>query len=238
MGGGDRRVEELARRLRTAIPDPRCELDFESPWQLLIATILSAQNTDRMVNRVTPELFRRWPDPEALAAAAPAEVEQVIKPTGFFRSKTKAILGTARAIAAEHHGQVPQDMAAMLALPGVARKTANVVLGIALGRNDGIAVDTHVGRVARRLQLAAEEDAEAVERALCALVPRRAWTAVGHRLLLHGRYVCRSKAPLCDACPLNELCPSAEVPPHGTWTVRARAERARVEARGGPPAAR
>jgi endonuclease-3 len=147
-------------------------------------------------------------------------------------------LGTARAIAAEHHGQVPQDMAAMLALPGVARKTANVVLGIALGRNDGIAVDTHVGRVARRLQLAAEEDAEAVERALCALVPRRAWTAVGHRLLLHGRYVCRSKAPLCDACPLNELCPSAEVPPHGTWTVRARAERARVEARGGPPAAR
>jgi endonuclease-3 len=226
-------VRALARRLRTAIPQPRCELDFASPWQLLIATILSAQSTDKNVNRVTPELFRRFPTPAALADADAAEVEQVVKSTGFFRQKTRAIQAASRMIAAEHGGEVPRDIAALVELPGVARKTANVVLGTALGVPAGIVVDTHVGRVARRLHLTAEKDPEKVERDLCALFSKRTWTDVGHRLLLHGRYVCLARTPQCDRCPLFELCPSRETDDAGgRWTQRARAEQELVESRG------
>lgn len=226
------RVREVLRRLRTAIPAPRCELDHADPWQLLVATILSAQSTDRTVNSVTPDLFARWPTPADLAAAPRAEVEQAVHRTGFFRNKAKAIQGASAAIAALHGGQVPQDMAALLELPGVARKTANVVLGTAYGIATGIVVDTHVTRVAQKLGLTDATDPVRIETQLCELVPRRSWVDTGHRLLLHGRYVCLAKGPRCLDCPLNELCPSRQADPQGSWNERARWERERVAARG------
>jgi endonuclease-3 len=223
---------KVLERLAAAIPEPRCELDHQSPWQLLVATILSAQSTDRIVNTVTPELFRRWPTPADLAAAPRAEVEQVVHRTGFFRNKSKAIQGAAAAIAAEHGGEVPRELEAMLTLPGVARKTANVVLGTAYGVASGIVVDTHVGRVARRLGLTEYDDPKKVETDLCALVPQSQWVDTGHRLLLHGRYVCVAQNPRCPDCPLNELCPSRSGAPGGSWQERAQKERSRVESRG------
>ena len=214
-------VAALLERLAVAIPAPRCELDHDSPWTLLIATILSAQSTDRTVNTVTPELFRRWPTPAALAAAERAEVEQVVHRTGFFRNKAKAIQGCSQAIATEHGGEVPPDMAALCALPGVARKTANVVLGIAFGIAAGVVVDTHVTRVAQRLGLSASDDPERIEQDLCAALPRERWIDGSHRLLLHGRYVCTARAPRCGQCALNELCAARTQPPAGTWRDRA-----------------
>ncbi|MEW6273099.1 MAG: endonuclease III [Thermodesulfobacteriota bacterium] len=225
---------EILARLKVAIPEPRCELDHEDPWQLLVATILSAQSTDRTVNAVTPELFRRWPAAEALASAPPGQVEKVVHRTGFFRSKTKAIQAASRMIAEELGGEVPRTMEEMLRLPGVARKTANVVLGTAYGVAEGVVVDTHAMRVAQRLALTSHEEPARIEEDLRAAFARREWIALGHRLVLHGRYVCLSRAPRCDACPLNELCPSAQLPPHDTWRERARHERATVESRGAP----
>lgn len=223
------RVHVIRRRLAQAIPHPQCELDHEGPWQLLIATILSAQSTDRTVNKVTPELFRRWPGPAALGAADREDVETVVKSTGFFRNKAKAIQETSRVIAAEHEGEVPRDMDAMCRLPGVARKTANVVLGTAYGLATGIVVDTHVSRVAQRLALTDEQDPVKIERDLCAQFAKRTWVDTGHRLLLHGRYVCLARAPQCRSCPLNEVCDAREHEPTGSWTARARAERRLVE---------
>lgn len=197
-------------RLSTSIPDPRVELDFEDAWQLLVATILAAQSTDKMINTVTPTLFRRWATPAALGAADQAEVEEVVHSTGFFRNKAKAIIAASRKLADDFGGVVPEDIDALVTLPGVARKTANVVLGSALGIPSGMVVDTHVTRVAARLGLTKEKDALKIERELCALFPRAGWIAASHRLVLHGRYVCNAKTPACAACVLADICPSVK----------------------------
>jgi endonuclease-3 len=228
----DERVRELRRRLARAIPRPQCELHHDDPWQLLVATILSAQSTDRMVNHVTPELFRLHPGPEALATAPRGEIERLVKSTGFFRNKARSIQEASRLIVERHGGAVPADMSALLELPGVARKTANVVLGTAFGVASGIVVDTHAARVAQRLGLSAERDPEKIERDLCALFPRSSWVDTSHRLVLHGRYVCNARAPQCSRCPLNELCPEREAEPVGSRASRERSEARLVESRG------
>lgn len=221
------RAEELGGRLAAAIPNPHVELRFENAWQLLIATILAAQSTDRMVNTVMPNLLARWPDPKALAAASQEDVEEVVKSTGFFRNKAKAIRETSAVVVSRFGGEVPRTMAELLELPGVARKTANVVLTAAHGVVEGIVVDVHGTRVSQRLGLSQEKLAERIEAALCALYPREQWVVVGHRFTLHGRYVCTARAPRCEECPLNELCPSREAPPKDGW--EARAERIALE---------
>jgi endonuclease III len=225
------KAKDIHVRLSRALPEPKVELDFEDAWQLLVATILSAQSTDKMVNSVTPELFRAYPNARALAEAPQAEVEELVKSTGFFRNKAKAIQGASRMIAERFGGVVPKTMEEMIELPGVARKTANVVLGSAHGIASGIVVDTHAGRVARRLALTKEEDPARVEEALCALFDRAAWIDTGHRFVLHGRYVCTARAPSCAACPLNELCPSREAKPEATWEERAEKERVLITSR-------
>lgn len=203
------------------MPEPRCELDHQDAWQLIVATILSAQSTDRMVNRVTPALFERYPTPQALGKAEQAEVETLVKQTGFFRNKAKSIRETSRRIAEEHGGEVPKTLDELVELPGVARKTANVVLGTAYRIPSGITVDTHAGRVARRLGLTKQEDPIKVERELCELFPKSSWIDMGHRFVLHGRYVCIAIKPRCKACPLAEICPAAEGSPSDRWTERA-----------------
>jgi endonuclease III len=215
----------VGERLAATIPEPRCELDHKDAWTLLIATILSAQSTERTVNTFTPLLFAKFPTPQALAAAPRNEVEEVVHRTGFFRNKAKAIQGASLAIATEHGGEVPRDMQSLVKLPGVARKTANVVLGIAYGIPSGIVVDTHVTRVSQRLGLATATTADKVEQQLCSMFPRDQWIATGHRLLLLGRYVCVAKNPKCEDCPLADLCPSRTAEPLGDW--RQRAEHAR-----------
>jgi endonuclease-3 len=214
-------AKEVAARLAVAIPEPRCELDHKDAWTLLVATILSAQSTDRTVNTVTPLLFAKYPTPDALAAAPREDVEEVVHRTGFFRNKAKAIQGASLAIAQQHGGQVPKEMAALMALPGVARKTANLVLGTAFRIPSGIVVDTHVTRVAQRLGLSAAKSAEKIEHDLCQRFPQEQWIDVGHRLLLLGRYVCLAKGPKCEDCPLAELCPSRAGEPLGSWRQRA-----------------
>lgn len=223
-----RRVDE---RLRVAIPEAFIELDFDSPYELLIATILSAQSTDRATNRVMPELLRRFPDPAELARAPREELEILLKPTGFFRSKAKAIRGASRIITERFGGKVPRTMEELCELPGVARKTANIVLGVAYGIPSGFAVDTHVGRVSRRLALTEAEDPAQVEADLCAEFPRGEWMATSLRLVLHGRYVCTARAPRCAMCPLNEICPSRQAEPEGNWQERAEREGAFIELR-------
>ncbi len=200
------RARAIARGLGRAYPDAWCELDYRSPWQLVVATILSAQCTDKMVNRVTPALFARWRTPDALAAAHTAEVETLIKPTGFFRQKTRAIQAVARAVAAEHRGGVPDTMEALTALPGIGRKTANVVLGTAFGQ-PAIFVDTHVKRLANRLGLTVESDPDRIERDLQALLPAKQWTRFAHRLIHHGRRICAARTPRCSVCPVARWCP-------------------------------
>jgi len=224
-------AQALHERLAVAIPAPHVELKFKDPWQLLVAVILSAQSTDKMVNSVTPELFRRWPTPQALAAAPQEQVEEVVKSTGFFRNKAKAIRGTSEALVERHGGKVPRTMEELTELPGVARKTANVVLGSAFGLAFGIAVDTHAMRVSQRLKLTRHKEPEKIEADLCALYPQQTWTRAGHRLVLHGRYMCTARKPRCTECPLNELCPSAENPPDGTWKQRAEAEAREMDSR-------
>ena len=227
------RAEEIGERLGAAIPRPHVELRFQNPWQLLIATILAAQSTDRMVNTVMPNLLARWPNAEALAAAPQEEVEAVVKSTGFFRNKAKAIRETSAVLVGRFGGVVPKTMPELLELPGVARKTANVVLGAAQGVVEGIVVDVHGTRVSQRLGLTKEKLPEKIEETLCALYPRSSWLVIGHRFTLHGRYVCTARAPRCEECPLNELCPSRENPPKGGWEARAEQIALEMDSRAG-----
>lgn len=201
---------DVVARLRTEFPGADCSLDHADAFQLLVSTILSAQCTDARVNSVTPALFRRLPTPAAMAAAGP-ELEELIRSTGFFNAKARSIRGACRAIVEEHGGKVPRTMPELNALPGVGRKTANVVLGNAFGAPDGVVVDTHVGRLARRLGWSRHADPEKVERDLNALLPREEWVFAGHALILHGRRTCSSRSPRCPGCPLEDLCPKVGV---------------------------
>jgi endonuclease-3 len=205
------RAAEYYRRLSAMYPNAHCALDHESPYQLLVATILSAQCTDKRVNIVTPDLFKRYPDAAALADAKPEELEDAIRSTGFFRNKTKSLLGMAHAIVERHRGKVPDTMEELTGLPGVGRKTANVVLGNAFDKNLGIVVDTHVTRLSNRLGLTRETDAVKIEEDLMPLFPPEQWTMVSHLLIEHGRQICIARAPQCEICPLNDICPSSRV---------------------------
>jgi endonuclease III len=204
-------AREIYDRLNAHYPGAHCALDFSSPFQLLVATILSAQCTDKRVNMVTPALFKRYKTPAALAAANPEELEEIIRSTGFFRNKSKSLRGMAAAVAEQHGGRVPDEMEALVALPGVGRKTANVVLGNAYDKNEGVVVDTHVGRVSARLGLTRQTDPVKVERDLVALFPRDRWTQLSHLLIEHGRQICEARRPKCEICFLNDLCPSSRV---------------------------
>ena len=204
------RTEEILARLRREYPKAHTALDHRNAFELLVATILSAQCTDKRVNEVTPALFRRFPTPRELAAANLTELEELVRTTGFFRNKARALLGLGQALMAEHGGKVPADMEQLRRLPGVGRKTANVVLGSAFGQNVGVVVDTHVQRLARRLGLTTETDPEKIERDLMALVPQPDWTVWSHLLIAHGRQVCQARRPLCASCVVADLCPSAE----------------------------
>lgn len=188
-----------------------CELDHRNAYELTVATILSAQSTDKRVNLVTPALFRRYPDVHALAQANPADVEELIHSTGFYRNKTKSIIGMAQKVVAEFGGEIPQTMEAMVKLPGVARKTANVVLGTVFGKATGVVVDTHVSRVSQRLGLTENLDPVKIERDLMALIPQERWIDFSHQVIWHGRRVCFAREPDCFHCPLSPLCPSSRV---------------------------
>ena len=209
--------------LEAAHPEATCALDYRDAFELLAATILSAQCTDARVNMVTPELFRRYPDAAALAAADPSELEAIIRSTGFFRAKAKSLIGCARALVRDHGGEVPRSHAAMTRLPGVGRKTASVVLGHAYGIAEGIAVDTHVLRVSNRLGLAHGHDPDKVESQLMALIPRERWTRTTDLLIFHGRKVCDARRPLCGQCPVFRLCRWESRQAHAT-TSRARSK--------------
>ena len=202
---------EILARLKREYPDAHCELDFETPLQLLVATILSAQCTDKRVNMVTPQLFLSFPSAQDLADAKPEELEDLIRSTGFFRNKTKSLLGMSAAVVERHDGEVPRTMEELVELPGVGRKTANVVLGNAFATNEGVVVDTHVGRLAVRLGLTNETDPVKVEQALMKLFPRDDWALLAHLLIFHGRRVCIARAPRCGECVLNDICPSSRV---------------------------
>ena len=196
----------MVRILAEVYPEAECELDYGSPWELLVATVLSAQCTDKRVNMVTPVLFGKWPEPGSLASAGQTEVEEVIRPTGFFRNKARAIRTTARLVVTEHGGEVPTDLEALVALPGVGRKTAKVVLGEAFGIAAGIAVDTHVRRVTRRLGLTDQQDPEKIAADLESQLPRSEWVKFSLRVILHGRRVCSARSPDCERCPLSGSC--------------------------------
>jgi endonuclease-3 len=198
-------------RLSAAYPDAHCALDFKTPFQLLIATILSAQCTDKRVNMVTPALFKRYPTPAALAAAKPEELEEIIKSTGFFRAKSKSLIGMATAVTERYGDRVPDEMDALVSLPGVGRKTANVVLGNAYDKNEGVVVDTHVSRVTQRLGLTKQTDPVKIEQDLVKLFPRDRWTMLSHLFIEHGRQICDARSPKCEICFLNDLCPSSRV---------------------------
>jgi endonuclease-3 len=205
------RVERILELLAAAYPDARTALHWETPVQLLVATILSAQCTDERVNQVTPVLFAAYPTAAALAAAPRAAIEEIIRSTGFFHNKAKAIQGACKILAAQHGGEVPRDLEQLVQLPGVARKTANVVLGSAYGLPTGIAVDTHVARLAGRLGLSTESDPEKIERDLMRLIPQARWIAFSLQMILHGRAVCQARKPRCAECSLASWCPSAIV---------------------------
>lgn len=205
------RIGAIIERLQEAYPNATCALNHNNAFELLVATILSAQCTDERVNKVTPVLFARFPTPLAMAEADAAELEELIRSTGFFRNKAKNIQGAARRIVAEYGGEVPRNMAELLTLPGVARKTANVVLGTAFGIADGVVVDTHVKRLANRLGLTGHDDPDKIEKDLMALVPREDWVEFAHALILHGRQVCDARKPRCAICTLSQLCPSAQL---------------------------
>jgi endonuclease-3 len=200
------RAARVLDALEAAHPEARCALDHRDPFELVVATILSAQCTDQRVNTVTPALFRRFPDAVALAAAPQGELEQLIRSTGFFRAKAKSLLGCAQALLRDHAGQVPRSIAALTRLPGIGRKTANVVLGHAYAINEGIAVDTHVLRVSNRLGIALGEDPGEVEAQLMRIVPRERWTRTTDLLIFHGRKVCDARRPACGRCTVFGLC--------------------------------
>ena len=202
-----RRARRIYQSLHERYPYAHCELDFETPLQLLVATVLSAQTTDVMVNSVTPTLFSRWPDAQALAGADRAEMEEVLRPTGFFRAKTNSVITLAQAVVERFGGEVPGRMEDLVTLPGVGRKTANVVLGNAFGV-PGITVDTHVGRLARRWAWTTETDPVKVEADIAALIPRREWTMLSHVVIFHGRRTCFARRPACGACPVTRWCPA------------------------------
>jgi endonuclease III len=217
------RVAVVLDGLRQLYPQATCELVHASPFQLLVATILSAQCTDARVNMVTPALFKRWPTPKALAQAPRAALESAIRSTGFFRNKAKSLQGMARALVEDFGGEVPRTMEEMLTLPGVARKTANVVLGTAYGIASGVVVDTHVQRLSRRLGLTKHTDPKKIELDLMAVVPEAEWVDFAHRLIWHGRRMCSARKPQCDLCPLP--CPARESPgpgPHAQLAPRRR----------------
>lgn len=203
------RIHEIIRRLRLAHPDARCELTHQDPWQLLVATILSAQCTDERVNKVTPVLFARFPTPKDMADADRAEIEEIIRPTGFYRNKARFLHETAQRIAYDYDGQIPPDMQHLLKLPGVARKTANVVLGVGFNIAEGVVVDTHVKRISNRLGLTKHSQPQKIEQDLMALVPPEDWIDFSHLLIFHGRRICKARKPDCSNCPLQDLCPSA-----------------------------
>ena len=203
-------ADEIRRRLEAEYPDARCALDFGNPLQLLVATILSAQCTDARVNEVTPALFAKYPDAQSFAEAPQEEVEEIIRPTGFFRNKAKSIREACRVINEQHGGEVPKSMEEMTPLAGVGRKTAAVVLGNAYGVDEGIAVDTHVGRLSQRLGLSAEKNPDKIEADLMKLFPRETWTMIVHQIITHGRRVCHARKPKCGECVLADICPSRE----------------------------
>ncbi|MFN2143299.1 MAG: endonuclease III [Candidatus Promineifilaceae bacterium] len=204
-------IEAIITRLRELYPDAHCELNYETPHQLLVATILSAQCTDERVNKVTPDLFALYPDVTDFAAADRAELEEAVRPTGFFRQKARYIQESSQAILQRYNGEVPDTMDDLLTLNGVARKTANVVLGEIYHVADGITVDTHVKRLAKRLGLTSQIDPAKVEKDLMAIIPQESWIEISHLLIFHGRRVCSARNPDCANCSLNDLCPSAAV---------------------------
>ncbi|MDQ4128589.1 MAG: endonuclease III [Actinomycetota bacterium] len=210
MSGSAAPATEVIPRLKAEYPDARTELHWTNPLELLVATILSAQTTDVRVNGVTQTLFEKYRTASDYAAADPGELEEDIRPTGFYRNKARSLRGMARALAEEHGGEVPRAMPELVALPGVGRKTANVVLGNAFGIDEGIVVDTHVRRVSNRLGLTDNQDPEKIERDLMGAVPREDWTVFSHLLILHGRRICKARKPDCPNCPLNDICPSAQ----------------------------
>jgi endonuclease-3 len=204
------RIAAILKALDEAYSNVKCALTHSSPWQLLVATILSAQCTDVRVNMVTPELFRRFPTPAAMAKATLPELEALIRTTGFFRNKAKSIQGAARKISSDFGNQVPQTLAELVTIPGAARKTANVVLGVSFGKAEGVVVDTHVFRIARRLDLAKGDTPQKVEQELMRILPQDRWISLSHQLIHHGRQVCEARKPKCDRCNLEQLCHSKD----------------------------
>jgi endonuclease-3 len=206
---GREQAAALYELIRARHPDAHCELDHESPFQLIVATVLSAQSTDVMVNKVTPELFRRWPGPVELARAQPADVEQALSKLGMFRQKAKNVIGLSKLLVERHAGQVPRSLGELVELPGVGRKTANVVLGVAFGAPEGVVVDTHVQRLSQRLGLTSHTEPLDIERDLMKLFDRTLWDPLSHTLIFHGRRICTAIKPACAACPAQAACPSA-----------------------------
>jgi len=236
--GRKRRARKMARELTETHPDAHCELDFTTPLELLVATILSAQCTDVRVNMTTPKLFARYPTAADYAGADRAELEEIIRPTGFFRNKASALLGLGEALTSRHHGEVPRKMVDLVKLPGVGRKTANVVLGNAYGV-PGITVDTHFNRLVHRWAWTAEKDEVKVEHAVGALIEKRDWTMLSHRVIFHGRRVCHARRPACGACTLASMCPSygtGPTDPHVAVKLLKGPRVAELAARAGVPA--
>ena len=209
------RIAEILKRLDQLYPDVTCALTHSSAWELLVATILSAQSTDVNVNRVTPELFRKYPTVEAFAALTPEELQPDVRATGFFRNKSKSVVGAAKTIVADFGGEVPDDMEKLLTLPGVARKTANVVLGTWFRKAEGVVVDTHVHRISRRLELTTNDDPQKIEQDLMRIIPRDRWILFSHQIIWHGRRVCIARKPKCVDCTLENICHAADK----TWST-------------------
>ncbi|MGH7596393.1 MAG: endonuclease III [bacterium] len=215
-----RRYTRLLNKLRELYPAAECALCFANPFELLIATILSAQSTDKTVNQITPALFKKFPTPAAMAVADIAELEELIRSSGFFHNKAKNLQACAATIVNDHHGEAPRTMEELIALPGVGRKTANVVLGNAFGINAGVVVDTHIQRLSQRLRFTKEQTPEKIERDLMNIVPQDAWTIFAHQMIQHGRQVCQARKPKCNECPLAPDCPFV-VAPSGALEKRA-----------------
>jgi endonuclease-3 len=224
-------VRRLLAGLERLYPRATCALRHQDAYELLAATILSAQCTDARVNQVTPELFRRWPDPAALAGADPNRLIDVIRPTGFFNNKSRSLLGMARGLVERHGGAVPRDLEALVQLPGVGRKTANVVLGTAFGIPSGVVVDTHVARVSKRLGLTREQDPVKIERDLMAILPQPGWIDFSHRVIHHGRQICFAQRPRCEICPLSSDCAYFRSGPAPRRQARGRRPTSRPRAR-------
>lgn len=210
MKSEKKRIEEIIRRLKKAYPRSHTALQFETPFQILVATILSAQSTDEQVNKVTPALFRKYKSASDFAEASPEKLEKEVRSTGFYRNKTKSIIGASKKIVEDFGGEVPDRMEDLITLPGVARKTANIVLSSGFKKAEGIAVDTHVKRLSQRLGLSGEKNPDKIEQDLLDLVPRKEWIDFNYMLVNHGRKVCQARKPDCPACVLRSMCPSAE----------------------------